>query len=69
MLMPSHSKHFDYERLTIVIGTELYIPEARLELCRRLHDLQRRQRAGLAKRGPQVAPGKNWEYSGMLGPG
>ena len=71
MVMPSHSKHFDYEgELTIVIGTEArHVPEsdalnyvAGYTICNdgSVRDWQ--------KRGPQVAPGKNWEYSGMLGP-
>ena len=71
MIMPSHSDHFDYEgEMTIVIGTEArHVSEADAlnyvagyTICNdgSVRDWQ--------ARGPQVAPGKNWEFSGMLGP-
>lgn len=71
MLMPSDSEHFDYEgELTAVIGrsarhvseSEALDHVAGYTVCNdgSVRDWQRR--------GPQVAPGKNWERSGMLGP-
>lgn len=71
MIMPSHSEHFDYEgEMTIVIGSEArHVSEADAldyvagyTICNdgSVRDWQ--------ARGPQVAPGKNWEFSGMLGP-
>tara|TARA_Y100001970_G_scaffold294087_1_gene446666 strand:+ start:6151 stop:7014 length:864 start_codon:yes stop_codon:yes gene_type:complete len=71
MIMPSHSDNFDYEgEMAIVIGTEArHVTEADAlnfvagyTICNdgSVRDWQ--------KRGPQVAPGKNWENSGMLGP-
>ena len=71
MIMPSHSEHFDYEgEMTIVIGLEArHVSEADAldyvagyTICNdgSVRDWQ--------ARGPQVAPGKNWEFSGMLGP-
>ncbi len=71
MIMPSDSVQFDYEgEMTVVIGREArHVPEADAldyvagyTICNdgSVRDWQRR--------GPQVAPGKNWEASGMLGP-
>ena len=71
MVMPSHSAQFDYEgELTAVIGrTARRVTEedaldcvAGYTICNdgSVRDWQ--------KRGPQVAPGKNWERSGLLGP-
>lgn len=71
MAMPSHSEQFDYEaELTAVIGRparrvgeeEALDHVAGYTICNdgSVRDWQRR--------GPQVAPGKNWEESGMLGP-
>ena len=71
MIMPSHSDNFDYEgEMAIVIGAEArHVSEAEALDCvagyticndGSVRDWQRR--------GPQVAPGKNWEHSGMLGP-
>ena len=71
MIMPSHSEHFDYEgEMTIVIRSEArHVSEADAldyvagyTICNdgSVRDWQ--------ARGPQVAPGKNWEFSGMLGP-
>jgi 2-keto-4-pentenoate hydratase/2-oxohepta-3-ene-1,7-dioic acid hydratase in catechol pathway len=69
--MPSHSEEFDYEgEMTVVIGRPTrhvstadaldYV--AGYTVCNdgSVRDWQRT--------GPQVAPGKNWERSGMLGP-
>ena len=71
MVMPSHSEEFDYEgEMTVVIGRPTrhvstadaldYV--AGYTVCNdgSIRDWQRT--------GPQVAPGKNWERSGMLGP-
>ena len=71
MEMPSKSEQFDYEaEMTAVIGRPArhvsvedaldYV--AGYTICNdgSVRDWQRR--------GPQVAPGKNWERSGMLGP-
>jgi 2-keto-4-pentenoate hydratase/2-oxohepta-3-ene-1,7-dioic acid hydratase in catechol pathway len=71
MVMPSHSEEFDYEgEMTVVIGRPTrhvstadaldYV--AGYTVCNdgSVRDWQRT--------GPQVAPGKNWERSGMLGP-
>ena len=63
---PSHSEQFDYEgELTIVIGTEArhVSGSGRLELCRRLHGLQRRQRAGLAE---TWLPGRTGQEPGNI---
>lgn len=71
MAMPSHSEQFDYEgELTAVIGRaarrvgedDALGHVAGYTICNdgSVRDWQRR--------GPQVAPGKNWEDSGMLGP-
>ncbi len=71
MIMPSDSVQFDYEgEMTVVIGREArHVSEsdaldhvAGYTICNdgSVRDWQRR--------GPQVAPGKNWEASGMLGP-
>ncbi len=71
MIMPSDSVQFDYEgEMTVVIGREArHVPKANAldyvagyTICNdgSVRDWQRR--------GPQVAPGKNWEASGMLGP-
>ena len=71
MAMPSHSEQFDYEgELTAVIGRaarrvgegDALGHVAGYTVCNdgSVRDWQRR--------GPQVAPGKNWEDSGMLGP-
>ena len=71
MVMPSHSTHFDYEgEMVAVIGQPArnVSEEEALDyvtgytICNdgSVRDWQRR--------GPQVAPGKNWEHSGMLGP-
>ena len=71
MTMPSHSSHFDYEgEMTLVIGQPArHVSEedalqyiAGYTICNdgSVRDWQ--------KAGPQVAPGKNWEHSGMLGP-
>ena len=71
MVMPSHSTQFDYEgELTAVIGrTARRVKEedaldcvAGYTIC---NDGSVR---AWQKRGPQVAPGKNWERSGLLGP-
>ena len=69
--MPTHSDQLDYEgELTVVIGRPArnVMEEEALNyvigytICNdgSVRDWQ--------KRGPQVAPGKNWEKSGMLGP-
>lgn len=71
MIMPSHSVQFDYEgEMAAVIGREArrvsvedaldYV--AGYTICNdgSVRDWQRA--------GPQVAPGKNWEASGALGP-
>lgn len=71
MEMPSDSVEFDYEgELAVVIGRPArHVGEAGAwdhvagyTICNdgSVRDWQRR--------GPQVAPGKNWERSGMLGP-
>lgn len=71
MEMPTGSEHFDYEgEMTVVIGrparnvTEAdalnYVAGYTIANDGSVRDWQ--------KRGPQVAPGKNWEKSGMLGP-
>ncbi len=71
MVMPSHSEEFDYEgELAVVIGrparrvseADALGHVAGYTICNdgSVRDWQRR--------GPQVAPGKNWEASGMLGP-
>ncbi|MEC7488903.1 MAG: fumarylacetoacetate hydrolase family protein [Pseudomonadota bacterium] len=71
MTMPSHSLDFDYEgEMTVVIGRPArHVSEldalsyvAGYTICNdgSVRDWQ--------KAGPQVAPGKNWEGSGMLGP-
>ena len=71
MEMPSASEHFDYEgEMTVVIGQPArnvpedealnYVAGYTIANDGSVRDWQ--------KRGPQVAPGKNWENSGMLGP-
>jgi len=71
MEMPTGSEHFDYEgEMTIVIGKPArnvsesealnYVAGYTIANDGSVRDWQ--------KRGPQVAPGKNWEKSGMLGP-
>lgn len=71
MEMPTGSEHFDYEgEMTIVIGKPArnvseadalnYVDGYTIANDGSVRDWQ--------KRGPQVAPGKNWEKSGMLGP-
>jgi 2-keto-4-pentenoate hydratase/2-oxohepta-3-ene-1,7-dioic acid hydratase in catechol pathway len=71
MEMPTGSEHFDYEgEMTLVIGkparnvSEIdaldYIAGYTIANDGSVRDWQ--------KRGPQVAPGKNWEKSGILGP-
>jgi len=71
MEMPTGSAHFDYEgEMTIVIGKPArnvseadslnYVAGYTIANDGSVRDWQ--------KRGPQVAPGKNWEKSGMLGP-
>ena len=71
MEMPSHSEQFDYEaEMTVVIGhparhvSEVdaldYVAGYTVANDGSVRDWQ--------ARGPQVAPGKNWENSGMLGP-
>jgi len=71
MIMPSHSGHFDYEgEMTIVIGTEArHVSEAdALDYVAGYTVCNDGSVRDWQKRGPQVAPGKNWEFSGMLGP-
>lgn len=71
MEMPSGSVEFDYEgELAVVVGraarhvgeADAWDHVAGYTICNdgSVRDWQRR--------GPQVAPGKNWERSGMLGP-
>ena len=71
MEMPTGSTDFDYEgEMTVVIGRPArnvseaealdYVAGYTLANDGSVRDWQ--------KRGPQVAPGKNWERSGMLGP-
>lgn len=71
MEMPAGSEHFDYEgEMTVVIGKPArnvseadalgYVAGYTIANDGSVRDWQ--------KRGPQVAPGKNWEKSGMLGP-
>lgn len=71
MEMPTGSEHFDYEgEMTVVIGKPArnvsesdalnYVAGYTIANDGSVRDWQ--------KRGPQVAPGKNWEKSGMLGP-
>lgn len=71
MVMPSHSEQYDYEgELTAVIGQparhvtveDALAYVAGYTVCNdgSVRDWQ--------KAGPMVAPGKNWENSGMLGP-
>ena len=71
MTMPSHSECFDYEcEMTAIVGREArHVSEedaldyiAGYTICNdgSVRDWQHA--------GPQVAPGKNWEASGMLGP-
>ena len=71
MEMPTGSEHFDYEgEMTVVIGRPArnvsedealnYVAGYTIANDGSVRDWQ--------KRGPQVAPGKNWENSGMLGP-
>ena len=71
MEMPTGSSDFDYEgEMTVVIGRPArnvseaealdYVAGYTLANDGSVRDWQ--------KRGPQVAPGKNWERSGMLGP-
>ena len=71
MEMPTGSSDFDYEgEMTVVIGRPArnvseaealdYVAGYTIANDGSVRDWQ--------KRGPQVAPGKNWERSGMLGP-
>ena len=71
MEMPTGSTDFDYEgEMTVVIGRPTrnvseaealdYVAGYTIANDGSVRDWQ--------KRGPQVAPGKNWERSGMLGP-
>ena len=71
MEMPAGSSDFDYEgEMTVVIGRPArnvseaealdYVAGYTIANDGSVRDWQ--------KRGPQVAPGKNWERSGMLGP-
>ncbi|MEE2722289.1 MAG: fumarylacetoacetate hydrolase family protein [Pseudomonadota bacterium] len=71
MEMPTGSTDFDYEgEMTVVIGRPArnvseaealdYVAGYTIANDGSVRDWQ--------KRGPQVAPGKNWERSGMLGP-
>ena len=71
MIMPSHSEHFDYEgEMTIVIGAEArrVTEENALDFVAGYTVCNDGSVRDWQKRGPQVAPGKNWEFSGMLGP-
>jgi 2-keto-4-pentenoate hydratase/2-oxohepta-3-ene-1,7-dioic acid hydratase in catechol pathway len=71
MQMPSPSTHFDYEgELTAVIGREArhVTIENALDHVAGYTVANDGSVRDWQKRGPQVAPGKNWEASGMLGP-
>jgi 2-keto-4-pentenoate hydratase/2-oxohepta-3-ene-1,7-dioic acid hydratase in catechol pathway len=71
MDMPSHSEHFDYEaEMTVVIGRPArHVSEAdALDYVAGYTVANDGSVRDWQARGPQVAPGKNWENSGMLGP-
>ena len=71
MEMPSHSEQFDYEcELTAIIGRETRHVSVEDALgCIAGYTIANDGSVrDWQKTGPQVAPGKNWENSGMLGP-
>jgi len=71
MEMPTGSSDFDYEgEMTVVIGRPARnVSEAEaLDYVAGYTIVNDGSVRDWQKRGPQVAPGKNWERSGMLGP-